>query len=218
MFENPLVIYSNYCAHSNKFMTLLRNENGELWNAFDKLCIDADKQTKQRPQIFFKIQKQLNVKITEVPTIIVNQGAYVLPGEEAFKWLEWYLSQSMSGEPAAPSEREEILEAFNPNEMGSFSDSYSRIGSTTLNDATDQSFHFLNKPSSSIYTPPETETAKPDDLNRKQKEREAFSNTPTPRQSVSNSNITNWKSNNDQKYQDVDKKLEQLMAERERQL
>ena len=217
MLEAPLLIFSNYCNYSKAFLESL-HEHPNLFNSFNKLCIDIDKQTKQRPEIFYKIQKHLGVKITNVPTIIVENGTYVLSGEEAFKWLQWYAQQQTT--PQQQQQTTEVLEAFNPNEMGSFSDTYSKIGTSTLNDATDQSFHFLNKPATQIYTPPETEDLNPDDLNRKQKEREAFTNTPSRKQAVSNTNINNWKSNNDKKrnYQDVDRKLEQLMAEREQQL
>jgi hypothetical protein len=131
---------------------------------FAKLNIDVDPTTKQRPSSFFDIQRMLNHRITEVPTIIVQNGEYVLTGEEAFQWLDFEINKK----------NKDNLEAFNPNEMGSFSDMYAQYGSTKLHDAKQQSFKFINKPDERIDTPQEVASVSPDEYKRKQKEREQF--------------------------------------------
>lgn len=133
LFERPIVIYSNYCIHSQNFLKLLI-KNPDLYDAFIRMNIDVNPETKQRPQIFYKIQEELNQKIVKVPTIIVmdNEGLLVLSDKDAFKWLELQ---------TAPLKEE--LSPFNQNEMNSFSDGYAKYGSTDLNDATEQNFKFF---------------------------------------------------------------------------
>lgn len=170
IFERPILFYSDYCNHSNNFIKQLLTQK-ELFDHFIRINIDVDVSTNQRPKIFFDIQKQLNYSIQEVPTIIVNNAEYILSGEEAFKWLEFNLKTNK--EVSAPVE----LSAFNPNEMGSFSDSYSPIGSSDLNDAREQSFKFIDKPDQIIDTPQENSSGlSSEDYTKKQQERENFDN------------------------------------------
>jgi hypothetical protein len=95
-----------------------------------------------------------------------------LTGEEAFKWLEYEIKRS----------NESTLSPFNPNEMGSFSDQYSKFGSSDLHDATEQSFKFLSNDNDKINTPEENSIER-QDLDSKHKERESI-DTHQPNQFV----------------------------------
>lgn len=140
MFEQPILIFSDYCAHSKSFKTLLA-KHPQLYNSFAQLNIDS------RPPVFYQIQNTLQHKITEVPTIILKDAEYVLSGSEAFKWLNFQIEES---------NKKEELDPFNPNEMGSFSDPYCSIGSKGLHDnAKTQSFKFIGQHDERIYTPTE---------------------------------------------------------------
>jgi hypothetical protein len=84
--------------------------------------------------MFQTIQQVLNRKISKVPTIITPNAEHILSDEDAFKWLEFqinYLNKQIPKEVG-----------FNPNEMISFSDNYAKVGSTDLNEASDQSYTF----------------------------------------------------------------------------
>ena len=229
MFERPLLIFSEYCNHSVNFLNVLM-KHPDLFDSFGKINIDIDPKTRRRPQIFFDIQDALNFKISEVPTVIINKGEYVLSGQEAFKWLEYEIDNL---------EKNKVLEGFNPNEMGSFSDSYSKFGSTELCDATSQSFKFIDSPHDKIYTPQEDSPVTQDDYNKKQRERDqsnslssimqtrnsftsslmqnnvmpntnSFQNTGKP--NFFNQNTFD-KQNNKQK--EIDKRFQDLLMERE---
>jgi hypothetical protein len=143
MFDRPILIFSDYCIHSKNFLQILI-KHPDLFNAFIRINIDVDPQTKQRPTVFYKIQEELNRKITKVPTIIVNEKTeqgnqvFILSDKEAFKWLDY----------KTKPQREEGYIGFNLNEMGSFSDGYSKFGSTDLNDANEQNFKFYQQDTS----------------------------------------------------------------------
>lgn len=169
MLEQPVIIYSEYCAHSTNFLNVLL-KHPQLDDNFVKINIDIDPKTRQRPAIFYDLQYKLNHPITEVPTIIVEGGEYILSGEEAFKWLDYTIQKAMK-------EVEKELCPFNPNEMGAFSDCYSQFGSNSMHDATEQSFKFIHKEDERINTPQEDGAATQDDYNKKQKERELNFNT-----------------------------------------
>jgi hypothetical protein len=167
MFEKPVLIYSDYCNYCNHFFTMLK-KHPEIYEKFAFLNIDVNQSTRQRPRVFLQVQQALGQKITDVPTAIVNNGNHILPGKEAFKWLQYEIQQSGSKE----------LAPFNPNEMGAFSDQYSKFGSTTLHDdASEQSFLFVNKEYEKIKTPQEDSMASQGDYNGKQNEREQFDNS-----------------------------------------
>jgi hypothetical protein len=114
----------------------------DLYNSFIRMNIDVDPSSKKRPKSFYQIQEILGIKITKVPTLITPNAQYVLSDVDAFKWLEYQvkLLNNTSGE----------LEAFNPNEMSSFSDNYATFGSTNLCDAKEQSFKFLQSDNGNI--------------------------------------------------------------------
>ncbi len=176
MFESPILVYSDYCNYCSSLINVLV-KNPKIMDNFVKINIDVDPATKQRPHIFYEIQNALQHKISRVPTIIVDNGSYVLTGEEAFKWLEFEIKRS----------NESSLSPFNPNEMGSFSDQYSKFGSTDLHDATEQTFKFISRNDDRIYTPQES-SVEQRDLNSKQKERESIDNMRTSRPPQSNPN------------------------------
>lgn len=201
MFSQPILIYSNHCAFSGKFIGLL-SRFSNIFKDFVKINIDIDSNGKRNPD-FYNIQQALQVKISEVPTIIVNNNNenYVLSGEEAFKWLEYQIkSNSIQAQPKkTPSE----LSGFNVNEMGAFSDQYSNFGSNDLHDAKDQSFVFIGKQYESITTPLETES-----VNKPQNN----DNQNTGFYGINND--INNKFNNIPKS-DTDKRFEELMAQRQ---
>lgn len=191
----------------------------EIYESFIRVNIDVDPETKRRPQAFYEVQSVLNIKISEIPTIIVDKGQYVLTGKEAFKWLKHQVEQI---------EAERELTPFNPIEMGSFSDSYSNYGSNDINDATQQSFKFLNKQDDRINTPQETsDKVSKDEYTRRQSERENFINVVpqtqknlTPQQIQQKQFNKSYTSNKrgakmSEKQKDFDQKYQQMLMERE---
>jgi thiol-disulfide isomerase/thioredoxin len=208
MFEQPILVYSEYCGHCETFLDALA-KIPQMYEQFVTVNIDVDPQTKQRPAAFYDIQYHLNHHISEVPTIIVQGGEYVLSGTQAFDWLEHQSEQA--------SDAKAELAAFNPNEMGSFSDSYSKFGSMELTDATEQTFKFVHNPDSRIYTPPEDSTVTPEEYNRKQKERETFKpNVTNPQQQQQQQQRKGSYSNGGtQKAREVEQRYQELMLQRE---
>ena len=227
MFERPILIYSDFCVHSKNFLTKLIKHR-ELFDSFVRINIDVDPDTKQRPQIFYAIQETLNYKIVEVPTIIVAKGDYILPGTEAFKWLDYETNVNQQVE----------LTGFNPIEMGSFSDIYSPYGSNEMNNATEQCFKFINKEDEKINTPQEDNTTPPQDFSKKQIEREQMDktiynpsgkNTHANPQSIEYNRNVNTRNNIDftkisfssnkngftDKQAEIDKRLQQLLTDRQ---
>jgi thiol-disulfide isomerase/thioredoxin len=134
MFEKPILIYSDYCVYCKNFLETLM-KYPDLYNSFIRMNIDVDLYTKRRPQAFYKIQEVLNTKISKVPTLITPNAEHILSDVDAFKWLEYQIK-------LLSNTSDDIL-PFNPNEMISFSDNYSNLGSTDLYDAKEQSFKFF---------------------------------------------------------------------------
>ncbi|NBP13212.1 hypothetical protein EBU95_02310 [bacterium] len=178
-FSKNVLIYSDYCTYCQNFASVLI-KHPDILDQFEKINIDIDLSTKQRPQMFYDIQRTLDFEISEVPTIVVESGNYVLTGEEAFKWLDYQIKQK---------EAQDTLQAFNPMEMGSFSDSYSNYGATDDSCAL-QSFKFLCDPDTPIQTPQELNTDSPQKID-----------------------FTKGSINN--KQRDIDKRLQELIGERE---
>ena len=166
MFDKPILFYSEYCIHSTNFLNTLM-KTPEFYNNFVRINIDADISTKRRPDIFYNIQRELNIKIVEVPTIITPGPEYVLTGADAFSWLEQELQSYKD---------KDDIQGFNSIEMGSFSDSYSTYGSSDLYDAKEQTFKFIGKQDQRIETPPETASVSKGDFEKKYQERESFDN------------------------------------------
>jgi hypothetical protein len=164
----------------------------ELYNIFVRINIDTDISTKRRPDIFYNIQRELNIKIVEVPTIITPGPEYVLAGADAFDWLEQQIQSHKSN-------TNESIQGFNSIEMGSFSDSYSTYGSTDLYDAKEQTFKFIGKQDDKIETPPETASVSKGDFEKKYQERESFDNVHY--NTKSNKNITKQPNSQQQNHQ-----------------
>ena len=154
--------------------------------------------------------------LKEVPTIIVENGEYMLSGLEAFKWLDYQMQQLEN--------HQEELQGYNTLEMGSFSDQYSKFGSSELHDATDQTFKFINRKDDSIVTPEEDKkSVKNDALEKKQLERETFGNIPKENninKKISFSKKTFESSSpsfddSSDKQKDLDVRYKQLLNERD---
>ena len=221
MFDRPILFYSEYCIHSKNFLNALMKHQ-ELFDLFIRINIDVDITTKQRPNVFYNIQRELGIKIKEIPTIITPGPENILTGADAFDWLD-FQTKSLS---------KESVEGFNCIEMGSFSDSYSTYGSSDLNDAKQQTFKFIGKNDDKIETPPETASSiSKDDYSRKQQERETFDNVHynTKQNTKQNTQQTGGGFNPKQtgspsqnggggvsdKQKDFDYKLQQMLMERE---
>lgn len=147
--SKPIIFYSNYCKHSSVFLDGLK-KHPVLNKNFMKIPIDVDPRTKQRPKVFYDIQVQLKHRIKSVPTIIVEEGQYVLTDKEAFKWLEFNLKKDKAS-----------IQGFSSTEMNEFSDKYADFGSTPIENMMDdnhvkhQNFKFLNEQEEHIMTPAE---------------------------------------------------------------
>lgn len=233
MFNRPILIYSNYCNYSKLFLQNLI-KFPELYNSFIRINIDLDPHTKKRPKTFYEIQEILQFKITNVPTIIVQNGEFVLTGKEAFSWLEYSVNQLYKDQDEEQLEEQiqvqsieqqpEILEAFNPLEMGSFSDGYAGIDNSM---PSLQSFQFLNAPSQYINTPNENGENLKKPNGQLQENTDDYSNYMQKRNSLNNnaqyqssqqrpmSQLSNNHESMSKKQNEVDKKYEQLLAERE---
>ena len=135
IFKKPILIFSEYCKYSNNFLQIL-TKYPEIYNSFIRMNIDTNPVTKKRPELFYKIQQLLGTKISKIPTIITPGGESILSDKDAFKWLEFQINNLTNSKKAS-------LVGFNPAEMVSFSDHYSKVGSTELNDATEQSYKFF---------------------------------------------------------------------------
>jgi len=213
MFERPILIYSNYCPHSQKFINSLIKVP-QLFESFVRINIDVNPETNSRNPIFYEIQDVLKFKITDVPTIIVDNGNYVLFGEEAFKWLDYSINR---GTTNIKDDTSSTLEGFNSVEMGSFSDMYSKFGSSDMNDATDQSFQFLNRTSIKIETPPEDGSTDYKVPNVSNVSMPNVSNVSMPNVSMPNVSMPNVSNESKKlsKEEEMDRKFKQLLAERE---
>jgi len=223
LFERPILIYSNYCIHSQNFLKLLM-KNPDLYEEFIRMNIDVNPETKQRPQIFYKIQQELGQSISKVPTIIVkdNEGLLVLSDKDAFKWLELQMRPVDAG-----------LSPFNQNEMNSFSDGYAKYGSTDLHDATEQNFKFFKningktvlqgesfkcgpiKGADSFKEQLSDSTVNSEEVYKQlQSERKGIpapQGPPPPRSTI---NFTGTQSQFSSKQKDLDSRLQQLMMDR----
>jgi hypothetical protein len=150
LLKKPTIIYSEKCKHSSVFLEGLSKHN-TLYKNFVKINIDAvhNRQTNkfERPNIFYNIQNLLGTRIQKVPTIIVEQGEYVLTDKDAFKWLEYNLVKDR-----------DTITGFSQAEMSLFSDKYADFGSTTINMMDDehvkhQNFVFVKETVEKIQTP-----------------------------------------------------------------
>jgi len=216
ILDHPLLFYSAFCNYCMQFSAAL-DDNG-ISNVFKYINIDVDPETGARPPIFYDIQSTLQINITEVPTIVLNAGEYVLSGEDAFKWLQFQLENKNNVGPPEPKE----LDAYNPMEMGSFSDPYANVNSDSLHDAKNQSFKFLNAADERIMTPVEeklekvSQSATPKRPVSKPLPTPQFQHAPKPEVDFT-SNQFGYASQNSSANNNgsIDARLQQLLAERE---
>lgn len=189
MFEQPLLIYSTKCNYSNLFLHNL-TQHPSIQQQFMLLNIDINPQTRKRPHIFYDIQNALSLPIVEVPTIIVNNGEYMLAGEEAFKWLQHEIdrsqSQQQSQQQQQESQQESAIEGFNAVEMTSLSDQYAPYGSESMHDASSQSYKFVDRFDDRINTPAE-DSVDPVEI-KPNFHRETFDNVPSNFKPTSSTN------------------------------
>lgn len=200
LFEKPILFYSNYCVHSKDLLSQLK-EKPQLFDNTVRVCIDVNPDTRKRPEIFYVIQDSLQLRITQVPTMISSGGEDILVGNDIFLWIK------------SMTEKRTDLTPFNPNEMMGLSDTYSSFGSESMNDASSKSYCFLSRELESINTPEETQgKVTQQDLQRMQNERESFKvdvqTVPAdtrPQQAQLQPRT---------RHVELDKRLEQLMQER----
>jgi hypothetical protein len=145
------LVYSKYCKHCLQFIDELEKVP-QIANCLTPLCIDPQHDghgSYNLPENFIGLQNLLTDKgkelIVKVPTVVFGNGndsdIVVLSGSDAFNWLE------MNEQPQQQQQRE--LEGVNPNEMLSFSDSYSMLNSDSVSN---QSYQFINRQFQSIPT------------------------------------------------------------------
>lgn len=159
MFQNPIIFYSKYCKYSNDFLHLLTNNQTSLAQEFQYINIDVNPETKTRSEIFYTLKnllsQQFSYNLKTVPTIIVENGEFILSGKEAFEWLKYKINTFQNSQTQIDEQninQNNIINnedpiGFNLHEMGSFSDSYSTFGLNTpdtCTDAKNQCFQFID--------------------------------------------------------------------------
>lgn len=154
------LVYSKHCKHCLQFIDELEKVP-QIATCLTPLCIDPQHDghgSYNLPENFIRLQNLLSEKgmdiILKVPTVVFGNetDVVVLSGSDAFNWLE---SQQTLGsdeherERECERERERELEGVNPNEMLSFSDSYSMLNSDSVSN---QSYQFINRQLQTIPT------------------------------------------------------------------
>jgi hypothetical protein len=216
LYNDSILIYSNHCPHSVKLYNILKDNN--MTNKYKLLCIDVDSKTKKRPMRFYEIQKLLNVNITHVPTIIVDNAKYVLTGSEAFKFIQTFkqnIAVSKSNENVDLNIKNIEPMAFNPNEMGSTSDNYLNFGNIDNYHSAEvpkQNYQFLND-NFTIETPDEASFNGNVDYYKKISQRESF-DTIVKNQTKGSQKQTKANKKNT-KQMEFDEKYNKLLQDRE---
>jgi hypothetical protein len=231
IFERPILIYSDFCNYSKLFIQNLL-QYPDLYESFVRINIDVNPKTNERPKIFYDIQQLLQFKISNVPTIIVQNGEFVLSGKEAFNWLEYQLNelnkliQQESDQNKTSNNNDGSLQGFNPLEMGSFSDGYAELNQSNPNS---QSFQFLNAPLQNISTPEEN-NENYDKKEHFENDANNYSNFLQKRNNINriqyqsaeqrpmshmSKNYDKGNSKMNKKQNEINKKYEELLAERE---
>ena len=217
LYNDSVLIYSNHCPYSLKLYNVLKDNN--MIEQFKLLCIDSDSKTKKRPMRFYEIQKLLNVNITHVPTIIVDNAKYVLAGSEAFKFVNENVAKFKN------NNKKENIElnikatepmAFNPNEMGATSDPYLNFGNIDNYHSAEvptQSYQFLNN-NFSIETPDEASYNSNMDYYKKVSQRESF-DTIVKNQAKTGAQKQQKTNKKNTKQMEFDEKYNKLLQERE---
>jgi hypothetical protein len=194
---------------------------------FVYINVDVDPATKKRSDDFLNLKmllaQQFNYNLNSVPTIITENGEFILKDTDAFDWLahtvdtmrNTQMNKNISDTSQQQQQNEEPQEisGFNPNEMGSFSDMYSTFGLDVTDpcmDAKNQCFQFLDK-DFKISTPPiDTNTSQAQAPQQPMK---------TVRFSAggdsSNGKIKNKRGFGTEKEKELNSKYEQMMLERQ---
>lgn len=226
MFSRPILVFSNYCQHSKNFLSMLLES--PLSQEFIFVNVDVDPNTKRRSDDFLSLKGILatnfNYKLTSVPTIIVENGEFILKDADAFEWLKHTLeiisNTEKNKEPVVedntivPGE----ISGFNPNEMIAFSDMYSTFGLNTKDpcmDAKNQCFQFLGQ-DFSISTPPiDDQPMQPPQMQMQQQKTVRFSNDIKSRSNGSNGGRSNKKGYGSEKEKELNSKYEEMMLARQ---
>lgn len=102
--ENQYILfYSQYCQHSQDFITALKKT--EYHDKFLKVCVD-DRTYKIPPTI------------TIVPAIVIPEYNEPLQGDDTFSWINSIIEKKS---------KTNTIEAYHPTVMSGFSDCYSSI-------------------------------------------------------------------------------------------
>lgn len=236
MFSRPILIYSNYCPHSNNFVNKLMEI--PLAQHFVYINVDVDPVTKKRSDDFLNLKMLLsqhfNYNLNSVPTVITENGEFILKDADAFDWLAHTVdtmrntqmnknvsdvnSSNTSGsgiEGMQNVEEPAEVSGFNPNEMGAFSDMYSTFGldiSDPCMDAKNQCFQFLDKDFKITTPQADVSTTKQQPIKSVR-----FNNVNSPNNvsSISNGKMKNKRGYGTEKEKELNSKYEQMMMERQ---
>jgi len=221
MFSRPILVFSNYCQHSKNFLSMLLES--PLSQEFIFVNVDVDPNTKRRSDDFLSLKGILttnfNYKLTSVPTIIVENGEFILKDADAFEWLKHTLETINNTEKNKEPVVEEPVEisGFNPNEMVAFSDMYSTFGLNTKDpcmDAKNQCYQFLGQ-DFSISTPPiDDQAPQAPQMQMPQQKTVRFSNDVNSRNKSSGSK-SNKKDYGTEKEKELNSKYEEMMLARQ---
>jgi hypothetical protein len=110
--SKPVLLYSLNCKYSTKLIHLLK-DSPDLLNLFLLINIDVD-QSGKRPDVFYRLYKAYN--ITQVPTLILEDGNVVLQGKDTLKWYD-YIIKEQSQEKKTTDQ----LNGFNIDSTSNFS-------------------------------------------------------------------------------------------------
>ena len=184
IFDKSLIFYSTQCDYSRKFIGTLNKFPAVKANC-NLVCIDVDRATRKRHQLFYQVQNILQRKITKVPTLIEykNETVLMLSGEEAFKWLQYSVKQFLKTQKGVDKDGKVV--PFTHNEMELITDIYTNCGESKLSDIFKkemQSFKYINCPTKRIITPVDNNVGSVDksDYERAVKQREQMNNIPKP--------------------------------------
>ena len=234
MFSRPILIYSNYCKYSNEFANKLMEI--PLSQHFVYINVDVDPVTKKRSDDFLNLKmllaQQFNYNLNSVPTIITENGEFILKDADAFDWLGHTIDtmrntqmnknisetntdtpqqSQQSGQPGQQQEEPQEITGFNPNEMGSFSDMYSTFGLDITDpcmDAKNQCFQFLGNDFKITTPQAEATTAQPQGQQPIKTVRFSAGDS-------ANGKIKNKRGFGTEKEKELNSKYEQMMLERQ---
>jgi hypothetical protein len=178
------------------------------------------------------LAQQFNYNLNSVPTIITENGEFILKDADAFDWLGHTIDtmrntqmnkniaetntgtqqqSQQSGQPGQQQEEPQEITGFNPNEMGSFSDMYSTFGLDITDpcmDAKNQCFQFLGNDFKITTPQAEATTAQPQGQQPIKTVRFSAGDS-------ANGKIKNKRGFGTEKEKELNSKYEQMMLERQ---